>query len=134
MGENPKEIEGLPLSKYSGKAAAACRTKLRGIFGDSGFVMLHLMDVVMFIMLHDKLASYGYFVTKDNQDEMYIKILETGDATLFGTLEKYIQYLDIVSALQEKIDTYNEIITQLKLNVDGDEETINDIVKEYLTH
>lgn len=131
---NPKEIEGLPLDKYSGKAAAACRTKLRGVFGDSGFVMLHLMDVVMFMMLHDKLASKGYFITADNKDEMYIKILETGDVELFNILEKYIQYLSIMEVLQSKIDKYHEIIDQLKLNIDGDQNTINSIVKDYLMH
>lgn len=130
----PLEIEGLPLNTYAGKAAAACRTKLRGIFGDSGFVMLHLMDVVAFMMLHDRLASKGYFITKDNRDEMYIKILETGEPELFDVLEKYIQYLDVMEDLQGKIDVYNGIIEQLRMNRDSDQETINAIVKDYLVN
>ena len=134
MDITPREIEGLPLNTYAGKAAAACRTKLRGVFGDSGFVMLHLMDVVMFMMLHDKLASRGYFITSDNRDEMYIKILETGDPELFNILEKYIQYLDMMEALHSKVDEYNGIVDKLRMNRNADQETINDIVKEYLTH
>lgn len=134
MSITPREIEGLPLNTYAGKAAAACRTKLRGVFGDSGFVMLHLMDVVMFMMLHDKLASRGYFITGDNRDEMYIKILETGDPELFDILEKYIQYLDMMEVLHSKVDEYNRIVDKLRMNRNADQETINDIVKEYLTH
>lgn len=134
MKQTPVEIEGIPLSTYAGKAAAACRTKLRGIFGDSGFVMLHLMDVVMFMMLHDRLASKGYVITRDNRDEMYVKILETGDPALFDDLEKYIQYLDIMEALQAKIDEYNLIIDKLRMNRDGDEDMINSIVRDYITN
>ena len=131
--KKPREIEGIPLNTYAGKAAAACRNKLRGIFGDSGFVMLHLMDAVTFMMLHDKLASRGYFITEDNHDEMYVKILEDGDPELFEVLEKYIEYLDIMTKLGARVDAYNSIIAQLKTNVDADQETINSIVKGYIT-
>ena len=131
--KKPKEIEGIPLDTYAGKAAAACRNKLRGIFGDSGFVMLHLMDAVTFMMLHDRLASRGYFITEDNRDEMYVKILEEGDPELFEVLEKYIEYLDIMTKLRTRVDAYNSIIAQLKMNVDADQETINSIVKGYIT-
>lgn len=131
--KKPKEIEGIPLDTYAGKAAAACRNKLRGIFGDSGFVMLHLMDAVTFMMLHDRLASQGYFITEDNRDEMCVKILEEGDPELFEVLEKYIEYLEIMTKLRTRVDAYNSIIAQLKMNVDADQETINSIVKGYIT-
>lgn len=132
MKKEPVEVEGLPLSTYAGKAAAACRTKLRGIFGDTGFVMLHLMDVVMFMMLHDKLAYRGYIITSENRDEMYIKILETGDEELFEILEKYIRYLDVMECLQGKVDQYNAVIDNLRMNQDADQDVINNIVRDYL--
>lgn len=131
--EQIKEIEGISLDTYAGKAALACRNKLRGIFSDNDFTMLHLMDVVAFIMQHDKLASKGYFITNDNRDDVYIKILESGDMQLFSDLEKYISYFDIMTALSGKVEEYNKIIDQLKLNVNSSEDDINNIVKSYLT-
>lgn len=127
-----KEIEGLALDTYAGKAAAACRNKLYGILGNSGHDILAVMDAVMYIMLHDRFASKGFFITKDNKEDMYIKILESGDMDLFADLEKYISYLDKVGAMTEKIDEYNSLIDQLKCNATSDEATINDIVGEYL--
>lgn len=131
--EQIKEIEGISLDTYAGKAALACRNKLRGIFSDNDFTMLHLMDVVVFIMQHDKLASKGYFITNDNRDDVYIKILESGDMQLFSDLEKYISYFDIMTVLSDKVEEYNKIIDQLKLNVNSSEDDINNIVKSYLT-
>lgn len=127
-----KEVEGISMDTYAGKAAAACRNKLYGILGNSGFMILSMMDVAMYIMLHDKFAAKGYFITQENKEEMYIKILESGDMALFEDLEKYISYLDIVDALSKKVDEYNKLIEQLRLNTESTDETINDIVGEYL--
>lgn len=127
-----KEIEGVSLDTYAGKAIAACRNKLYGILGNSGHMLVSMMDVATYIMLHNKMAAKGYFVTQENREEMYIKMLEAGDTELFELLEKYISYLDMVEALSAKVDEYNKLVEQIKLNADADEATINDIVKEYL--
>ena len=127
-----KEIEGVSLDTYAGKAIAACRNKLYGILGNSGHMLVSMMDVATYIMLHNKMAAKGYFVTQENREEMYIKMLEAGDTELFELLEKYISYLDIVEALSAKVDEYNKLVEQIKLNADADEAMINDIVKDYL--
>lgn len=128
-----EELEGIKLDTYAGKAVIALRTKLKGILGDSGFLLLHLMDIVDFMMLHDKFASKGIFITQDNREEKYIEIIQTGDQDMIDDLERYIGYLDRLTDLRAKIDTYNDIIQELKEVSDpNSEEEVNNIVKDYL--
>lgn len=128
-----EELEGIKLDTYAGKAVIALRTKLKGILGDSGFLLLHLMDIVDFMMLHDKFASKGIFITQDNREEKYIEIIQTGDQDMIDDLERYIGYLDRLTELRTKIDTYNDIIQELKEVSDpNSEEEVNNIVKDYL--
>ena len=86
---NYKEIEGIDAATYAGKAALAVKTKARGIFGDD-LLTFYLIDFVSLMMINNKFASKGIFITDDNKEESYIKIIETGDDTLINDLEKYL--------------------------------------------
>ena len=75
------EIEGIDASTYAGKAAKACKTKVRGIMGDD-LLIFTLIDFVSFMELNNKFASKNIFITETNKEEKYIEIIETGDESL----------------------------------------------------
>lgn len=127
-----KEIEGIDASTYAGKAAFAVKTKLRGILGDD-LLTLSLIDFVTFMSLNNKFASKGIFITDNNKEESYIKIIETGDETLITDLEKYLSIKENIEVLEAKKQEYTEIIGKLRSLVDKNNELeVNVIVEEYL--
>ena len=126
------EIENIDASTYAGKAALAVKTKLRGVMGED-LLTLKLIDFVSFIMLSNKFSSKGIFITAENKEESYIKIIETGDESLINDLEKYLVLMDEMKALEAKKAEYFGIIKQLQtLHDKEDTESVNKIVEEYL--
>jgi hypothetical protein len=127
-----KEIENIDVSTYAGKAAAAVKVKARGIMGDD-LLIFHLLDLVKFVILNNEFASKGIYITDDNREESYIKIIEMGDETLIEKLEDYLNTKDAINVIQRQKDEYKEIITKLQeLEDKNDETTVNSIVEEYL--
>ena len=130
---NMKEVEGISLDSYAGKSVIALRTKLRGVLGDSGFLLLNLMNFVEFMQLHDKFADKGIFITKENKEEKYIEILEMEDEQLLNDLEKYISIQEKLGTIQESVDLYHSKIEALKeLDDMNDVDAVNNVVKDYL--
>lgn len=126
------EVEGIPYSTYAGKAANACRIKFRGVMGED-LLIAKLLDFITLMSLNNKFANIGIFITDTNREECYIKIIETGDETLIMDLEQYISIKDSITAIENKKIEYTKIISSLQnLSDKDDENTINDIVKEYL--
>jgi len=132
MSNDYKEVEGIDASTYAGKAATACKVKARGILGDD-LITYRLLDFVSFMLLQNKFASKGIFVTEDNKEECYIKIIESGDDSLILDLEKYITYIDNIKTIERDKNNYQEVIDKLRLleNYD-DTDAVNSIVEEYL--
>lgn len=132
MEEKRVEIEGIDANTYAGKAALACKTKARGIFGDE-LLTFKLLDFVSFMIINNELASKGYIITEELREEVYIKIIETGDVELINKLEKYINLMDSIKQLQEKKDEFYNIIDKLKVLSDlNDEKSVNEIIESYL--
>lgn len=52
-----------------------------------------------FTILNNDLIAAGYPITNSNREEMYLKILETGDEVLINKLEDYLNYRDEVEAV-----------------------------------
>jgi len=130
--EKYKEIEGIDSSTYAGKAAKACKTKARGIMGED-LLIFNLMDFISFMMLNNKFCDKGIYITENNREESYIKIIELGDEELIEDLEKYIKLRDDIKSIQAKKEQYCKIIDKLKnLNDYNDEESVNTIVESYL--
>jgi hypothetical protein len=130
--EKYKEIEGIDSSTYAGKAAKACKTKARGIMGED-LLIFNLMDFISFMMLNNKFCDKGIYITENNREESYIKIIELGDEELIEDLEKYIKLRDDIKSIQSKKEQYCKIIDKLKnLNDYNDEESVNTIVESYL--
>lgn len=127
-----REIEGINLESYAGKAALAVKTKARGIFGDD-LLIFELLDLITFMLLNNKLANKGFYITEDNKEEKYIEIIETCDEQLIEDLEKYIFLLDKIKILQNKKNEYDSIIDSLKyLNDYNDQSSVNNIIESYL--
>lgn len=127
-----KEVEGIDASTYAGKAAKAVKTKARGIMGDD-LLIFKLLDFISLMMLNNKFADKGIFITDSNKEECYIKIIETGDEQLILDLEKFIALKDSIKTIEMQKEEYNEIIYKLQLLSDyNNEESVNAIVEKYL--
>ena len=132
MTDKRKEIEGIDANTYAGKAIHACKVKARGIFGDD-LLTFKLLDFVSFLLLNNEFISKGYNITEDNREEIYIKIIETGDVGLINDLEKYINLRDSIKEIQRKKDEFYDIVEQLSSLQDlNDENSVNKIVESYL--
>ena len=127
-----KEVEGIAAKTYAGKAAKAVKTKARGILGDD-LLIFKLVDFVSFMLLNNKFSNKGIFITDDNKEECYIKIIETGDESLINDLEQYITLKDEIREIEKNKSEYQEIIKKLQLLPDqNDEDAVNKIVEDYL--
>lgn len=126
------EIEGIDASTYAGKAVKALKTKVRGILGDD-LLTFKLIDFVNFIILNNKFTSKGIFITEENREDSYIKIIEMGDESLITDLEKYINLLESIKIINDKKQEYEDIIYKLKNLKDyNDEDSVNSIIENYL--
>ena len=87
---NFKNVEGVDATTPAGKAILKVREKFRGVLGDSGFLLINLVHLINILLLHDKFAAEGIYITNENREEKYIEILEKDDPKLLEDLEKYI--------------------------------------------
>lgn len=127
-----KEVEGIDASTYAGKAALAVKTKARGIMGDE-LLTFKLVDFVSFMILQNKFADKGIFITESNKEQCYIKIIEQGDESLIVDLEKYINILDSIKIIEKQKEEYSDIINKLKTLSDyNDADKVNAIIQDYL--
>jgi hypothetical protein len=129
---NNKQVEGIDANTYAGKAVKALKLKARGIFGDDLLTFI-LLDFISLMSLNNKFISKGIVITDDNKEECYIKIIESGEESLIGDLEKYINLKDSIKLIEQKKEEYFSIVNQLQLLSDyNDEPAVNSIVEEYL--
>jgi len=127
-----KEIEGIDENTYAGKAVKALRLKARGIVGDE-LVSFKIVDFVSLMLINNKFAANGIFITDGNKEECYIKIIELGDESLINDLEKFITLKDEIKIIESKQHEYLSLVNKLKLlNNHNDETAVNGIVEEYL--
>jgi len=130
--EKVKKIAEIPEDSYAGKAVKACKIKARGMMGDE-LVSFRLLDFVTLMLLNNKFASKGIFITEDNKEECFIKIIELGNEEDINDLEKFINIRDEIKVLDKKKQEYQNIINQLQLIQDpNDEEAVNKVIEDYL--
>ena len=126
------EVEGIDGNTYAGKAAKACKTKARGIMGDD-LLIFKLVDFISLMLIQNKFMDKGIFITENNKEECYIKIIETGDESLINELERFITLRDDIKKIEAQKQEYIDIISKLQqLNNKDDEEAVNLIVESYL--
>ena len=84
-----------------------------------------MIDYLRYMDYLSELADEGYFITNKNREEMYLKILETGDDRIIELLEQYLILKDSLSEvktarlvftnlLEELLDTQESDILGLK--------------------
>lgn len=130
--EKYKEVECIDSSTYAGKAAAACKIKVRGIIGDD-LLTFKLLDFISIMLINNKFLDRGIIITDKNKEECYIKIIETGDESLINDLEIYLSLKDNIKRLEEQKKEYTGIISKLQsLTNYNDRDAVNSIVEEYL--
>ena len=126
------EIEGIEANTYAGKAVKAVKTKVRGIMGDD-LLTFTLIDIVSIMLLNNKFCSKGIFITDDNREECYIKIIELGDESLILDLEKFINLKDSINLIEKNKEEYVEIVNSLRnLSDYNDNDAVNKIIEDYL--
>lgn len=77
---------------------------------DSDFYLTFLE----FIQLNNYLCSKGHFVTDENREEVYLDILNSGDAVLIEKLEDYLEIMDEISRFDGPIQDYRDSRKSLK--------------------
>jgi len=127
-----EQIEGIDTNTYAGKAALAVKKKARGIMGDE-LLIFHLVDFVTFIQLNNKFADLGIYITEDNKEECYIKIIEMEKPELIDDLEAYIDLRDNINVIAKQKEEYEKIINNLKgISDKDDKDAVNAIIEDYL--
>ena len=118
----------MELEVLRNKAINAVNTKYRGMLkGDLEFMLL---DAVEFMYLHDRFAKAGVYITKGDQEENYIKILEQEDETLLDCLDRYLELVQSADLLKEVNQGRAKILRMIKEAEEPEE--IIDIVKKYI--
>ena len=85
--------------------------------------------MINILLLHDKFAAEGIYITNENREEKYIEILEKDDPKLLEDLEKYIEALDRVDIINNLVKEYDDLVEKIK-SYDG--EDFDSIIKEYI--
>lgn len=110
------------------KAICAVNTKYKGMLkNDLSFMVL---DAVEYMYLHDRFAKAGVYITKGDQEENYIKILEQEDETLLDCLDRYLELVQTADLLKDINQGHAKIIRLIR-EAETENEII-DIIKKYV--
>lgn len=83
-----------------------------------------------FQYLNNIFASKGYFITEDNREEIYIKILETDDEKMIEYLEEYLKVLGQLNQYEQMYQSFLNGLDEMEMT--DDEVTLNQILQEAL--
>lgn len=86
-----------------------------------------------FMILNNDLCNEGYYITNENREEVYIKILETGDEELISKLEDYLNYKDELERkfyLERRFSKFKKRIMKAT-TVEQVEQLENDFLSSY---
>jgi len=59
-----------------------------------------------FILLNNQFLAAGFFFTVDNKEDIYLNVLNSGDANLIAILEDYIEVFESLSEYNSKVNNY----------------------------
>ncbi|MHA1814870.1 MAG: hypothetical protein ACTSX1_02610 [Candidatus Heimdallarchaeaceae archaeon] len=103
-------------------------TELYNILNDKMAVVTGL-SLYSFFSDMVMLAAHGYFITDDNREEVYLKIIDTADEDLIQCLETYLDSKDKIDG----VTSFNRKATSLIRNLEKTEtdEEIEKALEEY---
>lgn len=130
--EKTTQIAGIDRGTYAGQAVSAIQKKARAIIGEES-IIANLIDFTAIMLINNKFANKGIYITDDNKEECYIKIIELGDESLINDLERFINLKDKIRELEAKVEEYNGIVQRLQsLQDHNNSQEVNQIVEDYL--
>lgn len=82
------------------------------------------------------LNANGYFITDDNRDDIYLKIVNSEDEKLVDMLLKFLDANDYLTSEDSILDTYTNFINEISSCTTKDEiaETYTKFFNEYANH
>jgi hypothetical protein len=107
------------------------KTHFIRVMGDSIGDKMSISNFALFnfFKLNHYLASKGYFITDENREEEYLKVINSGDADVLEKLSEYLDALDEFNAIDEAYKSFKEF----KDRIDGaiDEKELRAIYDEF---
>ncbi len=79
-----------------------------------------------YININNILCDKGFFIHDNNKEEVYLKILETGDEDLIDRLEEYLNARDVISRSSFLENKYQKYFLKMK-----EVQTIEDVKEQY---
>ena len=83
-----------------------------------------------FMVLNNELVAKGFAIYEDNREEVYLKILETGDEDLITKLEDYLNYKDEIDRVSQLERQFSGAIKDI--NEQDSIDSVLKIEKEFL--
>ncbi|MCK5767291.1 MAG: hypothetical protein KAH35_02810 [Candidatus Atribacteria bacterium] len=84
---------------------------------------------VKFTIINNQMLEKGFIFTPDNKEEVYLDVLNSGDARSIEILEDYIETLDAVTQYSTKVNNYISMKKSME-NLT----TVEEILGEYLLY
>ena len=77
------------------------------------FVSTSFMDFFDFITMNNTFCSKGIFITDENREEEYLKIINTGDSKLIESLESYLESFDTLTNVNKRYMKIKNVIHRI---------------------
>jgi len=74
------------------------------------FVNMTFMDFFEFVVANNKFCTRGIFITDDNREEEYLKIINTGDIDLIENLERFLESFDTLKEVSKRYSKIRDLI------------------------
>lgn len=85
------------------------RNKIESIVKD-----YDLIDYIDYIDINNELTSRGYYITEDNREEIYLKILDEGNEELIEMLEEYLNIKDYLTHVKSAKKNFRKVVQKVK--------------------
>jgi hypothetical protein len=118
-------VEELVLSDIKKSSIIKIRSVINPIISQVSGLSLY-----GFMVLNNELVAKGFAIYEDNREEVYLKILETGDENLITKLEDYLNYKDDIDRVSQLERQFSGAIKDI--NEQDSIDSVLKIEKEFL--
>jgi len=113
-----------PLTVAKGVAIAKIRSKV-----DGHMAAFSALEFYRFFVIHMRLLDRGFFITDENREEQYLKIIDTENDQLISELETYLELRDRASSVSWVYTKYEDSSRAIESATAGKE--INRAVSDF---
>ncbi len=111
-----KERKVKKFDQEKQKVLNGLRNRIAGLSVATSF-----FEVYEFIAVTGILASQGVFITDENREETYLKIINTGNEELINALEKYLEIKDNMDQIFRKYKNTIDFMKRVEQATSSDE-------------